>query len=99
MKHHLTSCSPEIIVNLKREAESLQSLVERQNENHRREMEEYGVRAKDLKRANKELREIIQRQNGEIESFNQIVGDLQVNVYDGWFHWLKEEDIIFSAVA
>ena len=79
MKHHLTSCSPEIIVNLKREAESLQSLVERQNENHRREMEEYGVRAKDLKRANKELREIIQRQNGEIESFNQIVGDLQVN--------------------
>ena len=80
MKLHLTSCSPEIIVNLKREAESLQNLVERQNENHRREMEENGIRARDLKKANAELRDVIQRQNGEIEGFHQVVGDLQVTL-------------------
>ena len=80
MKLHLTSCSPDIIVNLKREAESLQNLVERQNENHRREMEENGIRARDLKKANAELRDVIQRQNGEIEGFHQVVGDLQVTL-------------------
>ena len=78
MKHHLTACNPEMIVNLKREAESLQRLVERQNLNHRRELEENEVRAKELKKANKELRDVVQRQNGEMENVNQFVGDLQV---------------------
>ena len=57
----------------------MQNIVERQNENHRREMEEGGIRAKDLKRANQELREVIQRQNGEVEGLHAVVSDLQVN--------------------
>ena len=78
MKLHLTSCSPEIIVNLKREAESLQNLVERQNANHNREMEEHGQRAQDLKNVNRQMRDAVQSKTEEMESLYRVVEDLQV---------------------
>ena len=78
MKLHMTSCSPEIIVNLKREAESLQSLVERQNASHRRELEEHCQRAQELKNASRQMRDAVQAKSEEKESLHRVVEDLQV---------------------
>ena len=81
MKLHLTSCSPDIIINLKREAESLQNLVERQNASHKREMEEHGQHAQDLKNANRQMRDALQSKTEEMESLLRVVEDLQVCVF------------------